>query len=177
MITYNFTTDELASKLPGDSIIHTVELVRMPKPLIHQVYIRKTDTRDRYAHTSVMSANMVELFLTLDGQITTVQQDGDRVTITTDAEVSEPATIYDLARQAVERYAAAFPVDSVGIWKNERLTVFIRRYNGDLTMCAVNGDPRKSQRVRCGYVGQDGWHFELSKADYKRWAAKIKRLM
>jgi len=86
------------------------------------------------------------------------------------------ATLYDLARRAVEQHAAAFPVDSIGIWKNAHLTIFIRHHNGELTMHAINGDPRKAQRVRCGYIDRDRWHFELSRADYGRWAAKARRL-
>lgn len=181
MTTYNFTTNELAGKLPlsRGAVIHSIKWVKMAGDLQDQAYIRAGYDGRQPTGTNVMSANMVELMLGLDGHITDVQQDGDQVTVTTDAspEADEPVTLYDLARQAVEKHAGAFPVDSVGIWKTARLTVFIRRYNGALTMHAINGNPHKSQRVRCGYVGPNGWHFDLSRADYDRWASRAKRLV
>ena len=180
MTTYNFTTNELASKLPlsTGAVIHSIKWVKMAGDLQDQAYIRAGYNGRAPTGTNVMSANMVTLMLGLDGNITDVQQDGDQVTVTTDAspKTDEPATIFERARRAVETHSKSFPADSVGIWKNARLTVFIRRYNGALTLHAVNGDPRKSQRVRCGYVGPNGWHFDLSRADYDRWADRAKQL-
>ena len=179
MITYNFTTDELASRLPlgPNAVVYTIELIRMIGQLQHQVSIRSSRDGARPT-TQQVSANMVELMLDLDGKITTIQQDGDQVTITTDAEApgDEPVTIYDLAQRAVEERAAAFPDEPVSIWRGVCFRIFIRRYQGLLTLYAVNGDPRKAQRVRCGHLSQDGWHFTLSRADYDCWAARARQL-
>jgi len=177
MTTYNFTTNELASKLPlGPAILHTIELIRMQKPLIHQIHIRAS--RDgAYPRTCRISANMVELLLALDGKITAVQQDGDQVTVTTDTE-PEPATIYSRARQTIEAAHQWPSGDAVTIWEGEHSRVFIKEFNGLLSLNAQNGKPGAIERTRCGYLNPaDGWHFDLSRANYDRWANRAKQLL
>jgi len=179
MTTYHFTTNELASKLPlgRGAVIHSIKWVKMAGDLQDQAYIRAGYNGRPPTGTNVMSANMVELMLGLDGNITDIQQDGDQVTVTTDAE-PEPATIYDRARQTIEGARQWPSGDAVTIWQGKHARVYVREYQGLLSLNAVNGDPRKVERVRCGfYSPRGGFRFDLDRAGYDRWASRAKQLL
>jgi len=93
-------------------------------------------------------------------------------------EADEPATIYERAKATIEGARQWPSGDAAIIWEGKHSRVFIKEFNGLLSLNAQNGKPGAIERTRCGYLNPaDGWHFDLTRAGYDRWAERAKRLM
>jgi hypothetical protein len=187
-----FTLRELEDRLPmnAEDTLHSVTFVKRFGRLANVIRCRISTPGYEVAPncTSETTASLWEQLLDLDGEIVAIVQEGDEVTITTDAADDEPGSLtyrlYEAARQIVEDTRCWTAGRAITIWRGvlgrSCYEAYIRHTSQDLLLGLRDGKPDRAVEVRVSHLNLASgpfWPFILTREDYAAWAEEAWALL